>query len=102
MAPDILTIDLHVDRSDGGTDWQIEQDSTEYHLNVRDSDCWFMAVAKRDGCVDFYRYFNQPFDLAPRDNEDYDQIHICDLDDMIERLTKLRDTAKNYFGPEWK
>lgn len=102
MTTDLTIIpEEHIDRSDGGTDWQIEQDSDEYTLYIRDADCWFQARVKYDGCIEFIRFFNQPFDLAPAGNEDYDQMHICDLDDTIERLTKLRDVARNYFGTDW-
>jgi hypothetical protein len=48
------------------------------------------ANVRVDGCVDLRRHYKVSDGAPP--SEDY--IHICDLDDFIEELEKLRDFAK--------
>lgn len=67
---------------------------------------WWSASVKWDGCIHFSRAYNEPFKEhghnGSEDNSDY--IHICDIDEYIEILTKLRDAAKIYFAThdrEW-
>ena len=69
------------------------------HLAVKDPDGWWSAVVKDDGCVDLRRYFNEPNDGDP-DMTDY--IHICDLDDFIERLQALKTFAEIRFEVWWQ
>ncbi len=61
---------------------------------------WFAASVKWDGCIHFHKAYNYPFgEFAknePEGNQDY--IHICDLDDYIEKLIALRVAAKKYFA----
>lgn len=57
---------------------------------------WFVGdevVVKWDGCIHFYS----------RDacEEQPDYIHICELDDHIARLTKLRDAAIKAYDGLW-
>ena len=60
---------------------------------------WYKASVKWDGCVHFNRYYNTPmsFEEDHKDGKDVDYMHICDLDQLIDRLTELRDKAKAYF-----
>jgi len=68
-----------------------------------DGDNWYKCSVKWDGCIHFYRAYNNPFNHDVK-KIDTDYIHICNLDEYIEILTKLRETAKEYFanhGREW-
>ena len=40
-------------------------------------------------------------DPSYRAESDKDYIHICDVDDMIARLVKLKEMAKAHFGEDW-
>ncbi len=54
---------------------------------------WTEAIVKSDGCINFKKAFNSPFP----DAEDTDYLHICDLDEMIYMLLKLREIARGHF-----
>lgn len=85
--------------------WEINQkeENNEYVLNLADAEMgdpnsrWYSAWVKWDGCVHFNRYYNTPIGVDHKDGKDMDYLHICDLDEMIKRLTELRDKAKAYF-----
>lgn len=65
---------------------------------------WWKAYVKWDGCVQIDCAFNVPFGIDGRDKDHMaqeDGMHICDLDEFIERLIKLRDAAKGHFGKDW-
>ena len=82
--------------------WEILNDKkNKYLIELKDPEGWRSAAVKWDGCIHYYRYFNNPLDDENRDDEDTDYIHICDIDDEIERLTQLRDIAKEHFGNDW-
>jgi hypothetical protein len=63
---------------------------------VRDVDGQWRALVRDSGCVDLRRTFQ------PEGNSiDYtDSLHICDIDDLIERLQALKILAAQHFG-EW-
>lgn len=76
-------------------------------LAVRDPNGWYQATIKHDGCIDFRHAANSPFTLPdgsslpewarPKDGDDCDaDLHICDLDALIERLQALRDFARQH------
>ncbi len=55
----------------------------------------FSAVVKWDGCVHLNKYWNGATkEDDDEDNTDY--IHICDIDDMIERLQEIKAIAAEY------
>ena len=76
--------------------WKILEDkSSDSWLEVQDPEGWYSAVVRFDGCIHLNRHHNYP--LSERDN---DYIHICDIDDMIERLESLKKLALDYYV-EW-
>ena len=42
-----------------------------------------------------------PGDPAWDDDDNVDYMHVCDIDEMIERLTELREMARVHFGEHW-
>lgn len=65
---------------------------------------WWTVSVKWDGCFDLHRAHNVPFGTPDRDKDRMafsSDLHGCDLDDLIEKLTKLRDAAKKHFGEGW-
>ena len=82
--------------------WKVNQEKTEDSwLEVEDPEGWYKAVVKWDGCVHLNRFFNLPFTQGGNDS---DYLHVCDLNDFIDRLTELRDLARQHFektGDEW-
>jgi hypothetical protein len=89
---------------DGSKLWRIVAERThEAWLTLRDPEGWFTAGVKFDGCISFTRYFNIPEGSDdPRADEGdlVDTLHICDLDEMIERLHAIKAFARAHFG-EW-
>jgi hypothetical protein len=82
--------------------WEIDEDKSEDHwLEVNDPEGWYCAVVKWDGCVNFRRLCNVPLPITNEHPQFVDCIHFCDLDKEIERLQKLRDKAKEFFGEDW-
>jgi hypothetical protein len=76
-----------------------------YDVN-EEGDYWMHASPKWDGCIHLYQASNVPFSEefgTPISNKQRDEvscddyIHICDLDDYIKKLLKLRKFCKNYF-----
>ena len=88
--------------------WKIIQDkSQDYWLEAEDPEGWYKASVKWDGCIHFNRYHNIPYS-SDNVREDpialTDYLHICDLDEHIERLVELRELAKKYYeehGRDW-
>lgn len=77
--------------------WEINEEKTQDHwLEVQDPEGWRSAVVRFDGCIHYYRYYNEPFS-----KRDVDYLHICSIDDEIERLTALRKEAIEFFGEDW-
>ena len=66
-------------------------------LELENPDGWYKATVRFDGCIHFYRYYNTPFTVPNRPkNDGMDYLHICDLDDEINRLKELQRIAKNW------
>lgn len=83
--------------------WQIKQ-KEDHWLDLVDPEGWYDAGVKWDGCVHFNRYFNLPLHLrVTKEDQDElsDYIHICSIDDMINRLTELKQIAQDHFGGDW-
>jgi uridine kinase len=58
---------------------------------------------KWDGCVHLHKYWNgytvdDPHSEEKANNSDY--IHICDIDEMIEKLQELKEVAKVKFSKQ--
>ena len=64
-----------------------------------DGQHWLHAGVKFDGCIHLRKAYNSPF---PKDDEDQDCIHICDIDEMIKYLIMLKEAAKKHFGEAWE
>jgi len=79
--------------------WEVIPDKTKEHwLEVKDPEGWWSAVVKKDGCVHLNRYYGSP--MSDQNENETDYIHICDIDDAIERLKALKQMALAHFG-EW-
>lgn len=86
----------------------LEDHVIELRGDVSGRDYWLHARVKFDGCVHLHMAGNMPFskeygfhDQERREHACDAYIHICDLDDFIERLIKLREVAKKHFGKDW-
>jgi hypothetical protein len=69
------------------------ENGLHYTMNFKTKDGNHEAFVKWDGCVEVIWKGHPP-------NPD-DQVHFCDLDREIERLTKLRDACREFFGPHF-
>lgn len=68
-------------------------------LSAKDPQGWRSAKVKRDGCIDYYRYFELPMGVDARnDEQESDYLHICDLDEEIARLQALRELISKRGG----
>jgi len=67
--------------------------------HYQDGTHWVHAGIKVDGCIHLRKAYNMPFPQTHEDNSDY--IHICDIDEMIEQLMKLKEAALKHFGSDW-
>ncbi len=71
-----------------------KQESTEHALfGVLGGAMAMEAFVKWDGCTHLW--------LGEDSDEDPTYIHACDLDELIEALTALRDKAREHFGKDW-
>jgi hypothetical protein len=75
--------------------WKLKEDaySDEYHATFVEPVFDLEARVRWDGCLELLRFFNG-------NKEDFDQIHICDLDAFIARLQYLKFMAAEKFGWE--
>lgn len=84
--------------------WTQLPDTKEHWLSLLGTHGWYTAIAKWDGCIHLNKAGNVHFDTEgkiPVEQDDSEYMHICDLDDFIERLQSLRDEAKKHFGAAW-
>lgn len=79
--------------------WNVDE-AAEATLSLVDPEGWYKAFIRWDGCVDLSRYFHTPFTLQDSAESDVAEFHICDVDDLIERLQALKAKAVEHFG-EW-
>ena len=80
--------------------WEIvnQTDATLEIAYKEDGHTLYTAFAKRDGCVDFTRYFNGS--KESQSSPDFDKIHFCELDEEIRRLMALRNVIQSTFGEQ--
>lgn len=77
-------------------------ESNEWFMSLHDPDGWYEARVKYDGCFEFIRAHNHPLPELPEPTSQMiDQIHICDVDDLIARLQELKRLAYAKFGDEF-
>lgn len=93
-----------VEQEFDGPLWVLDtKDSGDFIAHFNDGEGWFEAEVRWDGCTHLYRHFNLPWGEDPRnddaDNTDY--LHICDIDDMIDRLQALKEMARQHFKGNW-
>lgn len=97
--------------------WILEPESSynDKHileLRYQDQYCegdqhWYAATVKWDGCIHVVNGCNEPFTTKANHSEadrGTDYFHICDLDEHIEMLQKLREKAIQHFkqhGQDW-
>jgi len=71
---------------------------------IEDEEYGFTEVTlKWDGCIDYRIGWNgiKPCEDETGYNTNY--IHICDIDEMIEKLQAIKDYGRNHFKNEfWK
>lgn len=89
--------------------WKLDKaGSHEHWMEIVDVQCgesvWWTAAVRFDGCIHLNCYGNIPYVKGEkRDSEACDDyIHICDLDQYIERLQEMREIAREYLGPRYK
>ena len=83
--------------------WEIDREKTEDHwLELKDPDGWYQATVRWDGCIHYERVYNAPLPITGEHPQSSDYIHFCDIDSEIERLEKLRDMAREFFGTDWE
>lgn len=80
------------------TDWKVTEETSGTEslcaIAALSDDGDYSAFVKWDGCVDLHQ----------EGVEHPDHLHICgarDLDAMIDRLTKLRELAREKFAEHW-
>mgnify|MGYP000051673140 FL=1 len=76
-------------------------DGDKIYLHLEDPEGWYSVRIKWDGCIELIRYHNRPLFADNLDPQDVNRLHICDLDDFIERLQSLRQEAVAHFGEDW-
>lgn len=59
------------------------------------------VTLKWDGCIDYMMSFNgfKPSEDTTGENTQY--LHICDIDEMIEKLQALKKYGKEHFNNEY-
>lgn len=81
--------------------WDINEAGThEAWLDLWNEQEGLTAGVKFDGCIHLHRYFNGSW-IGADESDDVCYMHICDVDKMIDALTKIRAMAKEHFGEEW-
>lgn len=68
------------------------------YCHYKDGQHYDHASVKFDGCIHLRRAYNAPF---PKDDEDQDYIHICNIDEYIKQLVSLKEKAIEHFGEDW-
>lgn len=71
----------------------------DYMVELVDSEGWYRITIKRDGCIDYRRYYNIPY---PDNKKQVYFIHFCDLDEVIDQLQSIKEIAKLHFGDDWE
>lgn len=74
-----------------------EKEENGFHITVQEPNGWYRAWIKNDGCIEFDRFFNDPYPQPEEGIGMSDRIHICDIDDFIERLKALKEIVEANF-----
>lgn len=77
--------------------WKMES-QTEYTLDLVDPEGWYRVSIKWDGCIDLTRLFNRPLPITGDHPQLVETLHICDIEDFIERLEEIIHAAKIHFS----
>lgn len=87
--------------------WDIDEENTKDHwielLGAEEyGSRWWWGHATWDGCLQINRVFNVPLPIDEDDSRQLvDGIHICDIDDFIEKLVELKKIATKHFDNEY-
>lgn len=71
--------------------WEIKEQADHRVLVTLDD---LEVDVRRDGCVHIYKHYELPA-------LDSDYVHICDLQEFIDRLEALKARAIETFGEHW-
>ena len=86
---------------DGRPDWEVDAGNTKDHwlevVEKLDGRVYYRASVKWDGCIHYNKYHNG----GEGDEDSGDYIHLCDLDEEIQRLQRLRKMAEAHFVNHW-
>lgn len=79
-------------------DWEVI-DTSPTDLKLISKDRYWEATITIDGCV----YIKRKFNTLDKTKHYYleDNLHICNLDDMIKKLLGIRALSKSHFGNNW-
>ncbi len=76
------------------SEWVIT-DKREYAMDIdyvdKNGDVWYDAYIKWDGCCNVRHFWNAPKNLQSDKEEDYEQMHICDIPQFIKILQSIED-----------
>ena len=79
--------------------WKVIDEETEDHfLVVEDPNGWYEAYVKWDGCITYNKLHNVPLPQTGEHPQLIESIHICDIDEEIERLQELKKVSIKHFG----
>ena len=79
--------------------WEVVEEKTKEHwLEVKDPEGWYYAIVRFDGCIHFNRCYNEPESF---NDSMTNYLHICDIDEIINRLQELKKAALKHFGENW-
>lgn len=86
--------------------WSIEKtnktnEGKTFSVKLVDKDCRNQsAYIKWDGCTDYNKYDNgytEDDEYSADKEENTDYIHVCYIEEMIQRLQELKQIAKEHF-----
>ena len=73
----------------------------EYGFMAVAEDGWRMARVRTDGCVEYFRLHNNPWSGEDHPDDFACQIHLCDIDEEIARLTALKELVMQRYDGDW-
>jgi len=77
--------------------WKITKQD-DLILYLEDPLGFWSATVKWDGCIDLTRLFNLPLPITNDPDQLVDMLHLCDINEAIERLQALKELAKAHFA----
>ena len=82
--------------------WAVVEELTEDHwLEVVDPEGYYEAVVKWDGCVHLYMHDSPIGEDDEGEDGGTEYLHICELDELIDRLQALKEIALQHFKGNW-